>query len=143
MNNWFECKVKFEKIGEDGISKKVSEPYLVSALSFTEAEQRVIKEVTPFVSGEFSVNAVKKSKIAELFYSDWETWYRAKVNFISLNEEKGIEKKTAVTMMVQADNIAKALGYLVDKLSSTLSDWEIASISETAIIEVYTYNENN
>ncbi|MTU94460.1 DUF4494 domain-containing protein, partial [Parabacteroides merdae] len=55
MHNWFECKVSFEKIMENGAQKKVTEPYLVDALSFTEAEARIIEEIRPFVSGEFTV----------------------------------------------------------------------------------------
>ena len=99
MHNWFECKVRYEKTGEDGLPKKVNEPYLVDALSFTEAEARIIEEIKPFVSGEFTVSNIKRSRIAELFDNpSGDKWYRAKVNFISLDEEKGVEKKTAVTM---------------------------------------------
>jgi hypothetical protein len=140
MHNWFECKVRYEKTGEDGLPKKVNEPYLVDALSFTEAEARIIEEIKPFVSGEFTVSNIKRSRIAELFDNpSGDKWYRAKVNFISLDEEKGVEKKTAVTMMVQAANLKDGLMLLIEKLSTTLSDWEIASITETAIMDVYPY----
>ena len=67
MNNWYECKVKFEKTLENGIQKKVTETYLVDAMSFTEAENRIIEEMTPYISGEFEVTAVKKNRISELF----------------------------------------------------------------------------
>ena len=43
MHNWFECKVTYEKMMENGL-QKVSEPYLVDALSFTEAEARKEQE---------------------------------------------------------------------------------------------------
>ncbi|MTK52411.1 DUF4494 domain-containing protein [Paludibacter sp.] len=140
MHTWFECKVRYEKTGEDGLPKKVNEPYLVDALSFTEAEARIIEEIKPFVSGEFTVSNIKRARIAELFDNpSGDKWYRAKVNFISLDEEKGVEKKTAVTMMVQAANLKDGLMLLIEKLGNTLSDWEIATIAETAIMDVYPY----
>jgi hypothetical protein len=140
MHTWFECKVRYEKTGEDGLPKKVNEPYLVDALSFTEAEARIIEEIKPFVSGEFSVSNIKRCRIAELFDNpSGDKWYRAKVNFVTLDEEKAVEKKTAVTMMVQAANLKDALTLLIERLSTTLSDWEVAAIAETAIMDVYPY----
>ena len=137
MQNYFEVKVRYEKTGEDGLPKKVNEPYLVDALSFTEAEARIIEEIKPFVSGEFTVSNIKRSRIAELFDNpSGDKWYRAKVSFISLDERTWVEKKTAVTMIVQAANIEDARAYLAEKLKSTMSDWEIASIIETKILDV-------
>lgn len=140
MHTWFECKVRYEKTGEDGLPKKVNEPYLVDALTFTEAEARIIEEIRPFVSGDFTVSNIRRARIAELFDNpSGDKWYRSKVNFITLDEEKGVEKKTAVTMMVQAATIKDALALLIEKLSSTLSDWEVVAITETAIMDVYPY----
>jgi hypothetical protein len=140
MHNWFECKVRYEKTGEDGLPKKVTEPYLVDALSFTEAETRIMKEIQPFVSGEFTVSNIRRARIAELFDNpSGDRWYRSKVNFVTLDEEKAIEKKTAVTMMVQAANLKDALTLLLERLSTTLSDWEIVALTETAIMDVYPY----
>ena len=70
MHNWFECKVSFEKIMENGAQKKVTEPYLVDALSFTEAEARIIEEIRPFVSGEFTVTDIKRARLSELFFNE-------------------------------------------------------------------------
>lgn len=138
MQNYFEVKVKYEKTGEDGLPKKVNEPYLVDALSFTEAEARIIEEIRPFVSGEFSVSNIKRSRIAELFDNpSCDKWYRAKVNFVTLDEEKGVEKKTAVIMMVQASDIESARACLAEKLKSTLSDWGISAVQETKIMNVF------
>ncbi|MDP4201467.1 MAG: DUF4494 domain-containing protein [Bacteroidota bacterium] len=140
MHNWFECKVRYEKTGEDGLPKKVTEHYLIDALSFTEAEKRIIEEVKPFVSGEFTVSTVKRSRIAELFAnSSGDKWYRAKVNFISLDEEKGLEKRITTTMYQQANKLDEALDLLMASLGNTLSDWEVVEIKETAIMDVYPY----
>lgn len=140
MHNWFECKVRYDKTGEDGLPKKVNEPYLVDAMTFTEAEKRIIEEIKPFVSGDFTVSNIRRARIAELFDNpSGDKWYRAKVNFVTIDEEKSIEKKTAVAMMVQAANLKDALTFLIEKMNTTLSDWEIVAIAETAIMDVYPY----
>ncbi len=96
MHNWFECKVSYEKILENGMQKKVTEPYLVDALSFTEAEARIIEEIKPYISGEFTISDIKRAKYNELFFNDnGDRFYKAKVMFISLDEKSGTEKKTA------------------------------------------------
>ena len=64
MHTWFECKIRYEKTMENGMNKKVTEPYLVDALSFTEAEARIIEEMTPFISGEFTVSDINVPTIA-------------------------------------------------------------------------------
>ena len=79
MANWFECRVKYDKMLENGMQKKVTEPYLVDALSFTEAEARIIEEVSPFISGEFSVSAVKRANFSELFFDETgDRWYNSR-----------------------------------------------------------------
>ena len=101
MNNWYECRVKFEKVLENGVQKKVTEVYLVDAMSFTEAENRIIEEMTPYISGEFEVTAVKKDRISEMFIDpEGDKWYRCKVMFITLDEKSGAEKKSASIMLV-------------------------------------------
>ena len=109
MNEWFNVKVKYEKTAEEGKIQKISEEYLFDALSFTEAEARVNEELKPFISGEFLTAAIKREKINEMFYNEnGDKWYRCKVLFISLDEVKGVEKKTTTTMMVQANDIKDA-----------------------------------
>lgn len=138
MNNWYECRVKFEKMLENGTQKKVTEAYLVDAMSFTEAENRIIEEMTPYISGEFEVSAVKKARIAELYSDpDGDKWYRAKVMFISLDEKSGTEKKSASTMLIQAKDFQTAVRNLQECMKGTMSDWEINTISETTLMDVY------
>lgn len=140
MLNWFEVKIKYEKTAEEGKIVKVTETYLVDALSFTEAETRIIKEMKPFISGEFFVNAIRRAKINELFYNeDGDKWYRARVNFIALDEEKGVEKKTAVTMLVQANDTKEANAGIIEGMKGGMADYEIASVTETSIMDVYKY----
>lgn len=120
--------------------KSVTEPYLVDALSFSEAEARITLEMRPFVSGEMTVANIKRAKIAELFYNEQgDKWYRCKVNFVTLDEDKGVERKVASTMMVQASSLQEAVETLVDRMKSTLADYEIAAVTETMIMDVYPY----
>ncbi|MEG1587551.1 MAG: DUF4494 domain-containing protein, partial [Bacteroidales bacterium] len=107
---------------------------------FTEAEARIIKEITPFITGEFEIANIKKAKINEMFFDETgDRWYKCKVNFITLDEKSGMEKKTASNMMVQATDLAKALEGLTQGMLGTLADYEIASITETLIMDVYPY----
>ena len=142
MHNWFECKVKLEKTAEEGKIIKVNESYLVDALSFTEAEDRMITEMKPFISGEFSVANIKRVKINELFFhDDGDKWYRFKVNYITLDEEKGVEKKVPVAMLVQASEIGQALTRLHEGMKGSMADYEVVTITETLIMDVFKYGE--
>lgn len=138
MALWFECKVRFDKMQENGAVKKVNEPYLVDALTFTEAEKRIIEEIKPFISGEFSISAVKKTKIAEIFFNeDGDRYYMVKVNFITPDEKSGVEKKSASFILVQASDFADAFEKFAEGMKGTASDYEIASISETPLMDVF------
>lgn len=141
MHNWFECKIKYEKTLGEGKIVSVNESYLVDALSFTEAEARIIEEMKPFISGEFTVVAVKRARISELFPNDnGDKWYRCKVFFVSLDEEKGVEKRTAATMMSQASTVKEAWDGLQEGMKGSMADFEVASITETPIMDVYPYD---
>ena len=138
MAQWFECKVRYDKLMENGMQKKVNEPYMVDALSFTEAEARIIEEVTPFISGDFSVSAVKRTNISEIFWDDSaDKWYHVKVNFITIDEKSAVEKKTTSHILVAATDIKGALVNFMERKKGTMADFEIASIAETTIMDVY------
>ena len=138
MHTWFLASVRYDKTLENGMQKKVTELYLVDALSFTEAEARIIQEITPFISGEFEIANIKKAKINEMFLDETgDRWYKCKVNFITLDDKSGMEKKTASNMMVQASDLAKALEGLTQGMLGTLADYDIASITETQIMDVF------
>ena len=138
MNQWFETHVKYEKTLETGIQKKVDETYLVDAMSFTEAENRTIEEMIPFISGEFEVSAAKKARISELFYdAAGDKWYRCKVCFITLDEKSCMEKRSYSNMLVQASDFQTAVSNLETGMKGTMTDWEIFSITETKIMDVF------
>lgn len=141
MATWFECKVSYEKLAENGMTKKVNEPYLVDAISFTEAEARIIKEITPFISGDFSISAVKRTKIAEIFFDDSaDKWYLAKVAFVTIDEKSAAEKRSVQQTLVAAGDFKGAYDNLLEGMKGTLADYEIVSIAETPIMDVYKAN---
>ena len=142
MHNWFECKIRYEKTMENGMTKKVNEPYLVDALNFTEAEARIIEEIRPFITGEFIVSDIKRANYSELFGSDEEAadrWFKCKLMFITLDERSGAEKKTSVQILVQAADLRDAVKKLDEGMKGTMADYQIASIAETAIMDVFFY----
>ena len=138
MANWFECKVRYDKLQENGAAKKVNEPYLVDALSFTEAEARITEEQRPFISGEFSVSAVKRTKIAEIFFFEGgDRWYLVKVGFITIDEKTAAEKRSNSLILGQASNFKEAYDNFVKGMAGTMADYEIVSITETPLMDVY------
>ena len=140
MLNWFETKIKYEKTAKEGKIVKVSESYLVDALTFTEAEKRINEEMEPFISGKFIVDSIRRARINELFANEnGDKWYKCKVYFISLDEEKGIEKKTSTTMYVQANDTKEAEINLKEGMKGSMADYDIASIIETKILDVFPF----
>lgn len=143
MNNLFELKIRYEKTMDNGMNKMVTEHYLVDALSFTEAESRIIEEITPFISGEFTVSDIKRANYSELFFSDEESadkWFACKLEFITLDEKTGIEKKTKTNVLVQAADLRDAMKKLDEGMKGTMADYNAVCIKETAIMDVYPYN---
>lgn len=142
MSSWFECKVRYEKTQENGMVKKVSEPYLVDALSFTEAETRITKEIIPYMAGEFEVSDIKRVRYSEIFESTEETadkWFECKLEFITLDERSGNEKRSNSRVLVQAANLRDAMKKLEISMSTTMVDYNALSIKETALMDVYKF----
>lgn len=138
MSQWFECKVKYDRMMENGVQKTVSEPYLVDALSFTEAEARITDKMQPYISGEFSVDTVKRVKLSDIFYNDaGDRWYKVKTNFITIDEKTAVEKRTASFQLVQASSFKGALDTFMEGMHDTMADFEIASITETPLMDVF------
>lgn len=125
MHNWFECSIRYEKVAENGMNRKVTEAYLVDALSFTEAEARIIEEMNPYINGEFTVSGVKRAGYSELFPSEEDAadlWFKCKLFFITLDEKSGAEKKTPTTVLVQASDLRDAVKKLDEGMKGTLAD---------------------
>jgi len=139
---WFECKISYEKTMEDGLQKKVNENYVVDALSFTEAEKRIMEEMSNYISGEFTVKDIKIAPYKELFFSDdaaADRWYKAKLLFITIDEKTEKEKRSSVNYLVQASTLRGAVNNVDEVMGGTAIDYVIASVAETTIMDVYEY----
>ena len=142
IHTWFEVKIRYEKMMDNGMNKKVTEPYLFDALSFTESEGKCIQEMTPFITGEFTVSDIKRANYSEIFFSEEDSadrWFKCKLMFITLDEKSGAEKKTATNILVQAADLRDAVKKLDEGMKGTMADYQISSVSETAIMDVYPY----
>ena len=136
---WFECKVRYEKTGDDGMPRKVTETYVVDALSFSEAESRILEEMGKYVSGELEVCDLKIAQYKEIFFADndlADKWYKAKLAFITIDEKTNKEKKTSVHYLVNAGNIDAAKKNVDDIMGESMIDNETKRHSETHIIDV-------
>lgn len=146
LNAWFECTVAIDQMQEDGITKAVTQKYLVDAISFKEAEDRIIEEVKPFACGTIDVKAVKKVRIAEIFPNTAEnadTWYRVKSVFITIDERTQTEKETPYVIMVQSPSFADAVADFQKGMSGSMVDYRIVGIAETKILDVYPYKKKD
>ena len=137
---WFETKVRYEKMQEDGSMKKVTESYTVDALSFTEAENSITEEMKSYISGEFEVTDIKKATYKEVFFSGAgadDKWYKAKLQFITIDEKTEKEKRTNNYFLVQADSLQKAVRYVDEVMGKTMYDYSIAQMTETMLMDVF------
>ena len=145
MSEWFQCTVKYEKTMENGQQKKVTEPYLVDAISFTEAERRIIEEISPFMAGTFEVSDIKRAHFAEIFESTDDSadrFFKAKLLFVTLDEKSGKERKTTQQVLIQATDLRDSIKRLDEGMRGSMMDYTIASIQETTIMDVYHYQQS-
>ena len=141
--SWMNVKVRYEKTTESGLTKKVIETILVDALSFTEAEARTIESMAPFMSGEFSVQAIKKEAYEEVQTCNRDgdlKWYKVRVAYITLDEKTGNEKKMYVNSLIQSESTAAAEKNF-NQIINNMIEYEVVGVSETPIMDVFFYEE--
>ena len=144
-SEWYEVKFQHEQTQEDGTQKKVTELYTVDALSFTEAESKITEEMKLYVSGETFIKAITRAPYKEIFFDERESadkYYKAKLDFITIDEKTEKEKKSTVTYLVQAANLDEAKKNINEVMGTTMIDYDIQSIAETKIIDVFEHGEN-
>ena len=143
---WFECKIRYEKIMEDGLPKKINEVYVVDALSFSEAEERIIEEMSSYISGDIEIVDVKIAPYREVFFADdnlADQWFKAKLSFITIDERSNKEKRTSMMYLVNAGNISSAINNIDKVMSGTMIDYVTTSISATKIFDVFEYKKKD
>ena len=139
---WFEAKIRYEKTMEDGCLKKVTETYVIDALSFGEAEKRILEEMASYVSGEIDVCGLKIAPYKEIFFADSDMadrWYIAKLAFITIDEKTDKEKKTRACYLVNAGNINAAIKNIEEQMAGAMIDYDTINVSETQILDVFEY----
>ena len=145
VSKYYEVKIQYHKMQEDGKEKKVTEQYVVEALTFTEAESRIIEEMTPFIDGDFDVVSEKIAPYNEIFLSDRtddDKWFISKVGFITLDERTDKEKKQTFRYLVQAATSELALDYTKEMFSHGMSDYSIEAVQDTPTLEVFLIEDN-
>ena len=139
-SQWFECRVRYDQTQENGLLKKVTEQYVVEALSYTEAEDAIIKQITPCISGDFEITCIKPAAYRDVCFSEdaqADRWYKAKVIFITLDEKSGKEKRTPYPFLVQAQSLDAAVQNVTTAMKDTLGDYEKATVAETKILDIF------
>ena len=137
---WFECKVKYRKVNDSGVQKVTTEPYLVDAVSFTEAETRINEEMSAYINEEFKIMNIKVANFAEIHpFENSDRWFKSKVALIALDEKSGKEKKTNRYLLVQANDIKEAFDNTNSMMKDTMSDYTIPAISESPIMDVFPF----
>ena len=140
--NWFECKVRYEKVMDDGLQKKVNEQYIVNGVSFGDAEKRITEEMSQYVSGGFDILNINPCPFGEIFFSDAsedDRWYRARLVFITVDEKTEKEKRSKVQYLVQAGSFDVAKKHIEEVMGGTMIDYVIEKVEETAYMDVFEY----
>lgn len=141
----YECGVRYERTMENGMTKKVTELYLVDACSFAEAEGRITKEMKPYISGDFDVVSIKRTNYSEIVENGVDSadkWFKAKLMLVTLDEKTAKEKKQAVYFIVKASDINNAHTVVVERMKTSVVDYEIATLDETKIMNLFRYKVN-
>ena len=142
MNNWFTVKVKYTKQLDNGSFKRVSEPYLLAAMTFTDAEARIYEELGALIRGEFVVNGIARTEIHDIFaYDDADTWYKCKVTYENFDADSEKGKKVSQNFLVGAASVKQAFDRLTESMAGMLVDFDIPSIIVSPIVEIFPYNE--
>jgi hypothetical protein len=137
---WYECKVKYRKTDETGAQKITTEPYLVDALSYTEAESRINEEMSAYISEEFKITNIKVANYAEIHpFENADRWFKSKVSLLAYDEESGKERKTNMYLLVQANDVKEAYDNTTSVMKGTMGDYTIPAISESPIMDVFPY----
>ncbi len=144
MKTWFKCTVKYHKEDDKGNRKKITEPYLIDAVSFSEAEARIYQELESVIKGDFHISDISKSNFEDVFhYDDADTWFKCKVTYTDIDHESQKEKKVTKFMLVSAHDVKQAYERIQDSLSTMIVPFEIPSILESPFVEVFVYEKDD
>lgn len=132
MENYFECKVRYERRAEDGDLKRVRGTWLVEASSFTEAEGRALEGLRPYTAGDLRILSIKRAACREVYGqpgAEGAQWFRCKVELMAVNEKTGKVKKTPNQVMVEAEDMRGAMARIETLMKGTVEDWRVAALA--------------
>ena len=138
-SKWFEVKLRYDKVHDNGSEKKVTESFVIEAFSFGEAEKIALEFLSSLVSGEIQVININPMKFNEVIFDEEEScdrYYKAKLQFITLDEKTGKEMPKYFYYLVQASSFDNCKDTIRKMKQSTLIDYQIAAVSETKIVDV-------
>ena len=134
---FFEVKVKLDKVQTDGATKTVSETYALDAMTFTEAEAKITREMQPYITGEFAVVGEKIAQYNEVVFNGGDLFFLVKYNLISIDEATMKERRKAMYVLFQEVSIDKAKEHAREHMRGCVTDYEIEAIKETKILDVF------
>ena len=138
--SWYECKVKYRKTDETGAQKITTEPYLVDALSYTEAETRINEEMSAYISEEFKITNIKVANYAEIHpFENTDRWFKSKVSLMAYDEESGKERKTNMYLLIQANDVREAYDNTLHVMQNTMGEYTIPAVAESPIVDIFPY----
>lgn len=142
MNNWFTVKVKYTKQLDNGALKRVSEPYLLAAMTFTDAEARIYEELGATIRGEFNVTGIARTELHDIFaYDDADRWFKCRVRYENFDADSEKSKKVTQNFLIGANDLREAYDRMKESLSTLMVDFEMPSIIESTIVDVFPYTE--
>lgn len=143
MNNWFTVKVKYTKQLDNGALKRVSEPYLLAAMTFTDAEARIYEELGAVIRGEFNVTGISRTELHDIFaYEDSGVWYKCKVTYESVDADTEKSKRVAQNFLIEANSVKEAYERMQESLKGLMVDFQIPSIMVSPIVDIFPYSED-
>lgn len=135
---YFEVKTRYERMLENGQIKRVTDTCIAVAQSFSEAEAMTDEYVASLMFNEPETKSIRIVNYAE-FYRKEELgvyFFNATLEFTTLDEKTGKEKKSRKKVLISADNREEAEALLKEKLNESIVDFRLVSFSETNICDV-------
>lgn len=145
MNSWFTVKVKYTKQLDNGTFKRVSEPYLLAAMTFTDAEARIYEELGSLIRGEFIVTGISRTDIHDIFhYEDSDVWFKCKISYESEADggEDSKAKKVTQNFLVSAHSVKEAYERLKESLGGLMIDFGVPAISQSPLVDIFPFVDN-
>ena len=137
-------KVKYTKQLDNGALKRVTEPYLLAAMNFTDAEARIYEELGQIVRGEFNVVGITRTEVHDIFfYDDSDIWYKCKIKYQSMDADTEKARKVTQNFLVTAGSVKQAAERINESLSTLMVDFEIPSVVVSPIVEIFPFNDSD